>query len=69
MYRNSIMVTDAGYLKTGETAIVIAGTGRKADTALVVQGGSTQNSTNLRVNEILCKPLNLAPMELDASIK
>jgi hypothetical protein len=57
------MATDAGYLKTGETAIVIAGTGLGADTALVMQGGSTQNPRDLRVNEILCKPLNLAPAE------
>jgi hypothetical protein len=57
------MVTDAGYLRTGEPAIVIAGSGRGADTALVMQGGSTQNPGNLRVNEILCKPLNLAPVE------
>lgn len=59
----ALMVTDAGYLQTGEPAIVIAGTGRGADTALVMQGASTQNPQNLRVNEILCKPLNLAPVE------
>lgn len=57
------MATDAGYLSTGEQAIAIAGTGRGADTALVMSAGSTQNPRDLRVNEILCKPLNLAPVE------
>lgn len=56
----ALMVTDAGYLTTGERAIVVSGTGKGADTAVVIQAGSTRNPQNLRVNEILCKPLNLA---------
>lgn len=56
----ALMVTDAGYLITGERAIVVAGTGKGADTAVVIQAGSTRNPRNLRINEILCKPLNLA---------
>jgi hypothetical protein len=45
-------------VESGEKVIAIAGTGLKADTALVMQAASTQDFTRLRVNEILCKPLN-----------
>jgi len=54
-----LMATDAGLLKTGEQVIAIAGTGKGSDTALVMQAASTQNIRKLRVNQILCKPLNL----------
>ncbi len=58
-----LMVTDAGILKSGEKVIAIAGTGKGADTALVMQAASSQHLKRLRVNEILCKPLN--PMNID----
>ncbi len=56
-----LMATDAGYLKSGETLIAIAGTGRVrgSDTALVMQAASSRSIKKLRVNEIICKPLNL----------
>jgi uncharacterized protein len=57
------MATDAGLLPRGEQVIAVAGTGRGADTALVMQAASTQHLKNLRVNEILCKPLN--PLNID----
>lgn len=53
-----LMATDAGLVASGESVIAIAGTGLKADTALVMQAASTQNLSKLRVNEVLCKPLN-----------
>ena len=53
-----LMTTDAGYLTKGEKVIAIAGTGRGADTALVMQASSSRNMKKLRVNEILCKPFN-----------
>jgi len=53
-----LMATDAGHVKSGETIIAIAGTGRGLDTALVMQAASSQHLKKLRVNEILCKPLN-----------
>jgi hypothetical protein len=53
-----LMATDAGLLDRGESVIALAGTGRGSDTALVVQAASSQHLENLRVNEILCKPLN-----------
>ena len=53
-----LMATDAGHVKSGETIIAIAGTGRGSDTGLVMQAASSQHLKKLRVNEILCKPLN-----------
>jgi len=58
-----LMATDAGYLKRGEKLIAIAGTGRGSDTALVMQAASSQKINKLRVNEIICKPLN--PWNID----
>lgn len=58
-----LMVTDAGLVTSGEKVIVIAGTARGSDTALVMQAASTQHLRRLRVHEILCKPLN--PLNID----
>jgi hypothetical protein len=58
-----LMVTDAGLLTSGEKVIVIAGTNRGSDTALVMQAASSQNIRKLRVNEIICKPLD--PLNID----
>jgi hypothetical protein len=57
------MVTDAGLLATGEKVIAIAGTAWGSDTAMVMQAASTQHLRRLRVNEIICKPLN--PLNID----
>ena len=61
-----LMATDAGLLKKGEKVIAIAGTGRGADTALVMQSASSQNMKQLRVNEIICKPLY--PLNIDEAL-
>jgi len=58
-----LMVTDAGLVTSGEKVIAIAGTGQGSDTALVMQAASTQHLKRLRVNEIICKPLN--PLNID----
>jgi uncharacterized protein len=58
-----LMATDGGLVSSGEQVIAIAGTGRGADTALVMQAASSQHLKRLRVNEILCKPLN--PLNID----
>jgi hypothetical protein len=52
----TLMAADAGLIRVGEPAIAIAGTGRGADTAVVVQPANAQNLFDLRVMEILCKP-------------
>jgi hypothetical protein len=59
----ALIVTDAGLVTSGEKVITIAGTGRGSDTALVMQAASTQHFRRLRVNEIICKPLN--PLNID----
>ena len=58
-----LMTTDAGLVESGEKVIAIAGTGRGSDTALVMQAASSQHLRRLKVNEIICKPLN--PMNID----
>ncbi len=58
-----LMATDAGLVTSGEKVITIAGTGQGSDTALVMQAASTQHLKRLRVNEIICKPLN--PLNID----
>lgn len=58
-----LMATDGGHIASGEKVIAIAGTGRGSDTALVMQAASTQHMRNLRVSEIICKPLN--PLNID----
>jgi hypothetical protein len=54
-----LMASDGGLLSPGETVAAIAGTGKGSDTALIMQSASTRNLKNLKVNEILCKPINL----------
>ena len=60
-----MMATDAGLLRRGESVMAVAGTGRGSDTALVMQAASSQNMSKLRVNEMLCKPLNVYFVEQD----
>jgi uncharacterized protein len=59
----TLMATDAGYLTSGEKVIAVAGTAHGSDTALVIQAASTQHLTRLRVNEMICKPLD--PLNID----
>jgi len=53
-----LMAADGGRLANGERVIAVAGTGRGSDTALVMQAASSQHLKRLRVNELICKPLN-----------
>jgi len=58
----TLMAADAGLVRTDEEVIAIAGTGRGADTAIVVKPANVQNFFDLRVVEVLCKPrLGLSP--------
>jgi hypothetical protein len=58
-----LMATDAGLVRGGQKVIAMAGTGRGSDTAMVMQAASTQHPNRLKVNEIICKPLN--PLNID----
>ena len=52
----TLMAADAGLVRTDEPAIAIAGTGRGADTAVVLRPANAQTFFDMRIMEILCKP-------------
>ncbi len=52
----AMMAADAGLVRTDEDVISIAGTGRGADTAVVLRPVNMVDFFDLRVKEILCKP-------------
>ena len=52
----TLMAADAGLINTEKDTVTISGTGRGADTALVIKPANTQNFFDLRVKETLCKP-------------
>jgi hypothetical protein len=51
------MAGNAGLVEEGEQVVVVAGTGRGADTALIMTGGTTTNVRGAHISRILCKPL------------
>ena len=52
----TVMAADVGLVRTDEDIIAIAGTGRGADTAVVLTPVNSTQIFDLRVKEILCKP-------------
>jgi hypothetical protein len=52
----ALMAADAGLAPVGEPCIAIAGTGRGADTAVVLIPAHVQQFFDLRVLEVLAKP-------------
>jgi hypothetical protein len=52
----ALMAADAGLVRTDEPVIAIAGTGKGADTAVVLKPANAQTFFDLKVLEILCKP-------------
>jgi len=52
----ALMAADAGLARTGEPCIAIAGTGRGADTAVVLTPANAQDFFDLRIMEVLAKP-------------
>lgn len=52
----AVMAADAGLARTDEDAIAIGGTGRGADTAVVLRPANAQDFFQLRLKEIICKP-------------
>lgn len=52
----ALMAADAGLVRTDEDIIAIGGTGRGADTAVVLRPLNSQDFFNIKVKEILCKP-------------
>ena len=52
----ALMAADAGLVRTDEDIIAIGGTGRGADTAVVLKPVNTSDFFDIKVSEILCKP-------------
>lgn len=52
----SLMAADAGLVTVGDPCIAVAGTGRGADTAVVLAPANAQQFFDLRIMEILAKP-------------
>jgi hypothetical protein len=52
----SLMAADAGLVRTDEDVIVIGGSGRGADTAVVLRPVNSMNFFDMKIKEILCKP-------------
>jgi len=52
----AIMAADAGLVEVGKPCIAIGGTGRGADTAIVLVPANVQEFFDLRVMEVLAKP-------------
>lgn len=53
----AIMAADAGLVDSGENILTIAGTDKGADTVLVIRAANAQLLFDLRIQEIICKPL------------
>ncbi len=53
----ALMAADGGLVRTDEDVISIGGTSRGADTAVVIRPVNSQRFFDLKVKEILCKPL------------
>ena len=52
-----LMATNGGCVAAGEKVIVITGTGRGADTAVVAIAAPSTRLHDLHITEIICKPL------------
>ncbi|MBF0517795.1 MAG: hypothetical protein HQK97_11885 [Nitrospirae bacterium] len=53
----AMMAVDAGLVPEGVDIITVAGTGRGADTAMVVRSAASKRFFDLKVQEIIAKPL------------
>ena len=52
-----LMAANAGCVRAGQEVVVMAGTGRGADTALIMTTGTSMAPKDLHISRILCKPL------------
>jgi len=50
------MAADAGLIRSGEQVIAIGGSGRGADSAIVLKASNTHTFFETRVLEVICKP-------------
>jgi hypothetical protein len=52
-----LMATDSGCIAAGEKVVVVTGTGRGSDTAVVATAAHSNKLHDLHITEIICKPL------------
>ena len=52
----TLMAADAGLVRAGELVIAVAGTGRGADTAVLLRAANAQSFFDLRFLELICMP-------------
>lgn len=55
----TIMAADAGLIPVDREVIAVGGTGRGADTALVIKPATASRFFNLEIREIIAKPRNI----------
>lgn len=53
----ALMAADAGLVRTDEDLISIGGTASGADTALVIRPATSAHFLDLKVREVICKPM------------
>jgi hypothetical protein len=58
-----LMAADGGKLEIGEDVVVVTGTGRGADTAVVATASTSTHFKDFHVTEIICKPLRTKHLE------
>jgi hypothetical protein len=58
----TLMAVDGGHVSPGEQVVVVAGTGRGADTAVVAIAAPSTRMPELHITEIICKPLQTKTM-------
>ena len=51
-----LMAANGGMVSTGEKVVVVAGTGRGADTAVVAVAAPSYHLSDAHITEIICKP-------------
>lgn len=54
----SVMAADAGLVPTDQDIIAVGGSGGGADTAIVLRAAHMNNFFDLKIREILCKPVD-----------
>lgn len=52
----AMMAADAGLISVKEDCLVIAGSGKGADTAIILKPTNTHNFFDMKIREIICKP-------------
>ena len=51
------MAADAGLVRTGEPVVTVGGTGRGADTVIVLRPAVSSNILKTKIDRVVCKPI------------